>query len=147
MQTDQFNETPEKTIPEGPALYVIAVPIGNLEDLTLRALRILGQVDRIYCEDTRKTARLLSHFQLHTPLKSYRVHQIEADNRKVLEDLEAGLRLGFCSEAGTPALSDPGSHLVRAVRQELPEIPIYPLPGASALAGALSVAGISRAIH
>lgn len=130
-----------QTEPEGPALYILATPLGNLEDITLRALRILTQADIILSEDTRKTRILLQRHNIHAPLKSYRVHKIRHDTARAIELLEQGQKLAFCTDAGTPGVSDPGSHLVREVRQQLPTVPIIPIPGASALTTALSVCG------
>lgn len=124
-----------------PALYIVATPIGNLEDITYRAVRILKECDLILCEDTRKTQILCNAYGITVPLKSYRVHHLEADTAFALAKLREGQRLALCTDAGTPGLSDPGSQLVRAVRAELPEVPILPLPGASALAAAISVSG------
>lgn len=124
-----------------PALYMVATPIGNLEDITMRALRILRQVDCILCEDTRKTGILLKHYEITSRLKSYRVHQEEPDIRFALNELELGHSLAFCSDAGTPGFSDPGSRLVRTVREKYPEIPILPVPGPSAFNAAVSVCG------
>lgn len=128
-------------IPPGPALYVVATPIGNLEDITLRALRILDQVETILSEDTRKTGILLKHYELNTRQKSYRVHQEEQDLATAMGFLREGRNLAFCSDAGTPGISDPVSRLVRTIRAELPDVPIVPIPGPSALAAVLSVCG------
>jgi 16S rRNA (cytidine1402-2'-O)-methyltransferase len=128
-------------IPPGPALYIVATPIGNLEDITLRALRILGQVDTILSEDTRKTGILLKHYGLATRQKSYRVHQEERDLETALSFLREGRNLAFCSDAGTPGISDPGSRLVREIRDTTPETPVFAIPGPSALAAALSISG------
>lgn len=124
-----------------PALYIVATPIGNLEDITYRAVRMLKECDLILCEDTRKTQILCKAYDIDVPLKSYRVHHLEADTGLALKCLREGQTLALCTDAGTPGLSDPGSHLVRAVRQELPDVPILPLPGPSALACAISVSG------
>ncbi len=124
-----------------PVLYIVATPIGNLEDITYRAVRILKECDLILCEDTRKTQILCKAYDISVPLKSYRVHHLEADTAFALAKLREGQSLALCTDAGTPGLSDPGSHLVRAVRSELPEVPILPLPGPSALAAAISVSG------
>ncbi len=131
----------QEPLPEGPALYMTAVPIGNLADITLRALHVLAGVDGILCEDTRKTGILLKHYGLSNALKSYRIHRREADTEHALSELRQGKRLAFCSEAGTPAISDPGSFLVGSVREKMPEVPIIPIPGPSAMAAALSIAG------
>ncbi|MCR9140641.1 MAG: 16S rRNA (cytidine(1402)-2'-O)-methyltransferase [bacterium] len=128
-------------IPPGPALYIVATPIGNLEDVTLRALRILEQVDTILSEDTRKTGILLKHYGLSTRQKSYRVHNEDRDLETALSFLREGRNLAFCSDAGTPGISDPGSRLVRAMRDTMPDAPIFTIPGPSALVAALSISG------
>jgi len=122
-------------------LYIVATPIGNLEDITQRALRILKEVDLILCEDTRKSGILLKHYGIETPKKSYRIHHIKEDTGFAIEKLKAGQNLALITDAGTPGISDPGSYLVRSVRESLPEVKIIPVPGPSALAGALSVSG------
>ena len=131
----------QKELPSGPALYIVATPIGNLEDITIRALRILNGVDLILSEDTRKSQRLLQRYGISTQQKSFRVHQIQADVAFALEQLKSHLRVAMISDAGTPGISDPGSHLVRTIREELPDCPIVPIPGPSALSAALSVCG------
>jgi len=131
----------DEELPPGPALYITATPIGNLEDVTLRALRILRQADHVLTEDTRTTSRLLRRYGIETPLKSYRVHRLEEDTAWALARLAEKKNLCLCTDAGTPGISDPGSHLVRETRARLPEVPILPLPGPSALGAALSVAG------
>ncbi len=128
-------------LPAGPALYIVATPIGNLEDITIRALRILNGVDLILSEDTRKSSRLLLRYGITSQQKSFRVHQIHADVAFALQQLKGSLRIAMISDAGTPGISDPGSHLVRAVREEMPDCPIIPIPGPSALGAALSVCG------
>ena len=125
-------------LPEGPALYVVATPIGNLEDITFRALRVLSQCDRILSEDTRKTGILLKHYGIDTPQKSYRVHRREQDDSAAMNWLSEGQNLAFCSDAGTPGISDPVSHLVRRIRADEAG-DVIPIPGPSALATALSV--------
>lgn len=127
--------------PHRAVLYMVPTPLGNLEDITIRALRILKEVDWILSEDTRKTAILCNHYEIDTPRKSYRVHQIPGDNAFAISELTSGKSLAFVTDAGTPGISDPGSHLVRGVREALPEIPIVPLPGPSALTALLSVTG------
>ncbi len=131
----------EATIPPGPALYVVATPIGNLEDITLRALRILRQCDTILSEDTRKTGILLKHYDISTSQKSYRVNQEDRDVARALEFLHEGRNLAFVSDAGTPGVSDPVSRLVRTIRETMPDVPIVPIPGPSALSAVLSVSG------
>ncbi len=122
-------------------LYILATPIGNLEDITLRALNILREVDLIFSEDTRKTAILLNQNGISKKMKSFRVHEMDRDVDYALELLQKGMNLALVTDAGTPGISDPGSHLVRRVRSELPEVGIVPIPGASALSTILSVSG------
>lgn len=124
-------------------LYIVATPIGNLEDITLRALRILKEVEVIACEDTRTTGKLLSHFDIHTPTVSFHTHSGEKGFSKILGLLEEGKRVALVSDAGTPGVSDPGQELVSVVREQLGEsVRIETVPGPSALAAALSVAGM-----
>ncbi len=123
------------------ALHIVGTPIGNLEDMTFRAVRILKESDLILCEDTRKTSILCRHYNIDRPLKSYRIHRLEQDGAYALDKLREGWSLALCTDAGTPALSDPGTHLVRLVRSTMPEVPIIPIPGPSALTAALSVSG------
>lgn len=126
---------------EGPSLHIVATPIGNLEDFTFRAVRILKEADLILSEDTRKTKILLDHYGISTPMKSYRVHRIQEDTDYALNLLREVKRLALTTDAGTPGISDPGSHLVRAVRDLLPDVAVLPIPGASALGAALSICG------
>jgi 16S rRNA (cytidine1402-2'-O)-methyltransferase len=122
------------------ALYIVATPIGNLEDITLRALRILKEVDVIAAEDTRHTQHLLSHYGIQTPLTSYHEHNERAKAPALIERIKNGEDLALVSDAGTPAISDPGYRLViEAIRAG---IRVVPLPGASALAAVLSVSGL-----
>lgn len=125
----------------GPCLYIVATPLGNMEDITLRALRILNGVDLILSEDTRKTARLLQRYGVQTSQKSFRVHQLQEDIVRALSLLDQNQNLALVSDAGTPGISDPGSHLVREVRLKMPDCRILPVPGPSALSAALSVSG------
>lgn len=131
---------PKASLEPGPALYVVATPIGNLEDISLRAVRILQNVDLILSEDTRKTGRLLKYYGIDTKLKSYRTFRREEDEAFALKRLKAGANLALVSEAGTPGVSDPGSQLVRLARQER-AARIVPVPGPSAAAAALSICG------
>ncbi len=121
-------------------LYVVATPIGNLEDLGLRALELLSRVDLIACEDTRHTRKLLSRFQLSTPTTSYHEHNEEAKSEVLLRDLRKGKSLALVSDAGTPLLSDPGYRLVKACREE--GVSVVPIPGPFAGAAAASVSGL-----
>ena len=121
-------------------LYVVGTPIGNLEDITLRALRILKAVDLVACEDTRRTRGLLSHFDVHVPVTSYFEHNKLRKGEVVLRMLAEGRSVALVSDAGTPAISDPGVLLVRQARAA--GIPVVPVPGASAVATALSAAGL-----
>ncbi len=121
-------------------LYVVATPIGNLEDITLRALRILKEVDLIAAEDTRHTRTLLSHYGIKTPLTSYHEHNERGKAASLVERLVRGEDIALVSDAGTPAISDPGYRLVvEAVRSS---ISVVPVPGASALAAVLSASGL-----
>lgn len=126
-------------------LYVIATPIGNLEDITLRAIRILGEVDFILCEDTRVTRKLLSHYEIKTSTISYHANSKINKLEKILELLEEGKNLALVSDAGTPAISDPGMQLVEQIRERLPDVRVLTVPGASALAAAISISGAPAA--
>ena len=122
------------------ALYVIATPVGNLEDLSPRALRLLGEVDLIACEDTRHTRKLLSRFAIQTPTTSYHEHNEVSKTHELIEKLARGSRIALVSDAGTPLLSDPGYHLIHGCREQ--GIPVYPVPGPTAATAALSVSGL-----
>lgn len=121
-------------------LFVVATPIGNLEDLTARAARILGTVDLILAEDTRRTARLLAHLGLDTPMRPFHDHNERGHVAAVAERLRAGQSIALVSDAGTPLLSDPGYPLVRGLRES--GLRVEAVPGPSALTAALSVAGL-----
>jgi len=121
-------------------LYLVSTPIGNLEDITLRALRILRAVSLIAAEDTRTTRKLLSHYDIHTPLTSYNEHNRRAKTPRLLEALAEG-DVALVSEAGTPAISDPGQHLVAAAWEA--GVQVVPVPGPSVLTAALSASGLS----
>lgn len=123
-----------------PGLYLVATPIGNLGDVTLRALEVLRSVDRIFCEDTRVTAKLLARYGIATPLATYHDHNAEAVRPAVLAALHGGARLALVSDAGTPLVSDPGYKLVRAVIAE--NLPVTAVPGASAALTALILSGL-----
>ncbi|HMZ00713.1 MAG TPA: 16S rRNA (cytidine(1402)-2'-O)-methyltransferase, partial [Burkholderiaceae bacterium] len=138
MQQAAAQATAGQDLPLG-TLYVVATPIGNLADLTLRAVHLLGRVDALACEDTRVSATLLQRLGLHRPLLSLHEHNEEAAARGVLERLQAGQRIAYVSDAGTPAVSDPGARLVAAVQAA--GLRVMPLPGASSVVTALSAAG------
>lgn len=121
-------------------LYVVATPIGNLDDISARALRILREVPLIAAEDTRHSARLLQHFGIPTPLAACHEHNERDQGGRFLARLQAGEDVALISDAGTPLISDPGYHLVRQVRAA--GIPVVPVPGACALIAALSAAGL-----
>jgi 16S rRNA (cytidine1402-2'-O)-methyltransferase len=124
-------------------LYIVATPIGNLEDLTLRALKILKEVDLILCEDTRVTKRLLTRYQISKPTISYHQHSRLTKIKYILEQLKRGRDLALVSDAGTPSISDPGAKLVSYLIEQLPGLKIIPIPGPSALTAALSISGLS----
>ncbi len=121
-------------------LYVVPTPIGNLEDITLRALRILKEVDVIAAEDTRHTRQLLNHFGIHTPLISYYREKETERSEEIVLRLQEGKNVALVSDAGTPGISDPGAIVVRQAHEN--SITVVPLPGASALTTALSGAGV-----
>jgi len=123
-------------------LYIVATPIGNLEDISLRALRILKEVDLILCEDTRVTRVLLEKCEIKTPTLSYFQHSKVGKVNKIIDLLKQGNDLALVSDAGTPGISDPGNKLIQSVLQELPEIKIEPIPGPSAVISALSISGL-----
>lgn len=120
-------------------LFVVATPIGNLEDLTFRARRILGEVDLIAAEDTRRTAKLLAHYGISRPTVSLREHNEVRETPRLIARLQAGEQIALVSDAGTPGIADPGAGLVRAARDR--GIAVVPIPGPSAVAAALSVSG------
>src|SRR6267378_4054738 len=129
-------------MPSG-TLYIVATPIGNLEDITLRALRVLKEADLIACEDTRHTRKLLAHYQISKPTVSYHEHNERERAAELITKLEAGLNIALVSDAGTPMISDPGFHIVNKAIDR--QIPVVPIPGPSALATALSAAGLPTA--
>ena len=121
-------------------LYVVGTPIGNLEDITLRALRILGEVDLVLAEDTRHTRKLLTHHGVETPLRAMHAHSSDADVARALGELEGGARYALVSDAGTPVVSDPGARLVAGARER--GLAVEVVPGPSAVAAAISVCGL-----
>jgi 16S rRNA (cytidine1402-2'-O)-methyltransferase len=123
-------------------LFVVATPIGNMEDITMRALRILGEVDYVLCEDTRVTGNLLKHYNIKTTLRRYDAHTSEKAHADIVADLEAGKQIALVSDAGTPGVSDPGVFLVAQVRASGAGR-IDAIPGPSAVTAAFSIAGLS----
>jgi 16S rRNA (cytidine1402-2'-O)-methyltransferase len=123
-----------------PALWVVATPIGNLDDITLRALKVLKGADRILAEDTRRTAVLLRHHGIEVPLESFHAHSPEEKLQRLVERLDGGETLALVSDAGTPVISDPGVRLVAAAREA--GHGVSTAPGPSAIVGALSIAGL-----
>jgi 16S rRNA (cytidine1402-2'-O)-methyltransferase len=124
----------------GSALYLVATPIGNLEDITLRALRVLKEVDLIACEDTRQTQKLLSHYGIQTRTVSYHEHNEMTKAAELVVDLESGAKIALVTDAGMPGISDPGFRLITlAIRHR---VPVVPIPGASAFLAALVASGL-----
>lgn len=125
---------------KGPCLYLVATPIGNLEDITMRAIRILKEADYIAAEDTRNTKKLCNYFEIDTPLISYHDHNQEAGGEKLLQLLRDGKTIALVSDAGLPAISDPGADIAMKAIQE--EFAVVPLPGANAAITALIASGL-----
>jgi 16S rRNA (cytidine1402-2'-O)-methyltransferase len=126
--------------PLGPGLYIVATPIGNLQDITLRALSVLRRADLVACEDTRVTAKLLSHYDIHVPTLAYHDANAERARPKLLARLRDGAKVALVSDAGTPLISDPGFKLVRAALAA--GVSVVPIPGPSSVLAALTVAGL-----
>jgi 16S rRNA (cytidine1402-2'-O)-methyltransferase len=124
-----------------PGLYLVGTPIGNLEDITLRALRVLKSVDRIACEDTRQSQKLLNHFGIPTPTTSCHAHNESDKTPELIAELKQGGRIAVVSDAGMPGISDPGMTLARAAIEA--GIPVYPIPGANAAVSALVASGLA----
>lgn len=131
--------TEDAKIP-GPALYLVGTPIGNLEDITLRALRVLKEVDVIACEDTRQTQKLLNHFAIATRTTSYHEHNEMTKSAELVKEMQEGASVALVSDAGMPGISDPGYRLITlAIRHH---VPVVPVPGASAFLAALVASGL-----
>jgi len=128
----------EKTL--APGLYLVATPIGNLEDMTLRGLRVLRQVDRIACEDTRQTQKLLNHYEIKTPTVSYHMHNEMVRTEELTAELKAGGRIAVVSDAGTPGIADPGGQIAQAAIAA--GVTVYPVPGANAAINGLIASGL-----
>ena len=139
MKTNPTNNSPQEPTPA--SLYLVATPIGNLSDISLRALEVLKDVDLIAAEDTRHSKHLLQHYQITTPLMALHEHNETQQAVKVLEMLQAGKSVALISDAGTPIISDPGYRLVDLVKKA--DIKVVPIPGACALITALIASGIS----
>jgi 16S rRNA (cytidine1402-2'-O)-methyltransferase len=141
MSSSGHDSLPSGTHPPlAPGLYLVASPIGNLEDITLRALRVLRSADRIACEDTRQTQKLLNHFGISRPTVSYHLHNEGRRSEELLEELKQGGRIAVVSDAGTPGIADPGHELVTAAIAA--GIVVYPIPGANAAISALIASGL-----
>ncbi len=124
----------------GPALYLVATPIGNLEDISLRALRVLKEVDVIACEDTRQTQKLLNHYAITTRTTSYHEHNEMTKSAELVKEMQEGASVALVTDAGMPGISDPGYRLVTlAIRHR---VPVVPVPGASAFLAALVASGL-----
>jgi 16S rRNA (cytidine1402-2'-O)-methyltransferase len=140
MPRDADPVTNSTSLDPGPTLYLVATPIGNLEDITLRALRVLQGVDLIACEDTRQTQRLLNHYGITTRTISYHEHNEMTKAAELVVDLESGARIALVTDAGMPGISDPGFRLISlAIRHQ---VPVVPIPGASAFLAALVASGL-----
>ncbi len=142
MRADAQTETTNGrgTLAPGSALYLVATPIGNLEDITLRALRVLKEVDLIACEDTRQTQKLLSHYGIQTRMVSYHEHNEMTKAAELIVNLETGAKIALVTDAGMPGISDPGFRLIAlAIRHH---VPVVPIPGASAFLAALVASGL-----
>jgi 16S rRNA (cytidine1402-2'-O)-methyltransferase len=133
-------ETGGEAVKTAGCLYLVGTPIGNLEDITLRGLRILQEVDQIACEDTRHTSKLLDHYQIERPLISYHEHNEMTRAPELVVALEQGAKIALVSDAGMPLVSDPGHRLVAMCLRH--HIPVVPIPGPSALLAALSASGL-----
>lgn len=126
-------------------LYLVGTPIGNLGDITYRAVQVLNDVDLIACEDTRVTRKLCSHYAIDTPLKSYHEHNKEQQTNYLIEQLQNGLDIALVSDAGLPLISDPGYELVVEAREQ--QLNVVPIPGANAGLTALMASGLPSYIY
>ena len=134
------SQTSGSALALGPALYLVATPIGNLEDITLRALRVLKEVDEIACEDTRQTQKLLNHYGITTRTISYHEHNEMTRAAELVKEMQEGASVALVTDAGMPGISDPGYRLISlAIRHH---VPVVPIPGASAFLAALVASGL-----
>jgi 16S rRNA (cytidine1402-2'-O)-methyltransferase len=141
IRDDESSNNSGAQRPLAPGLYLVATPIGNLEDITLRALRVLRSVDRIACEDTRQTQKLLNHFRIRTPTVSYHKHNEAGRAVELAAALKAGTRIAVVSDAGTPGIADPGGQIAAAAIAA--GVPVFPVPGANAAISALIASGLA----
>jgi 16S rRNA (cytidine1402-2'-O)-methyltransferase len=140
MATEEISKRGDKAANLSPGLYLVATPIGNLEDITLRALRVLKECDLIACEDTRQTQKLLNHYSISTRTTSYHEHNEMTRAAELVVELEQGARIALVTDAGMPGISDPGFRLISlAVRHH---VPVVPIPGAAAFLAALVASGL-----
>jgi 16S rRNA (cytidine1402-2'-O)-methyltransferase len=140
MATEEISHRGDKAANLSPGLYLVATPIGNLEDITLRALRVLKECDLIACEDTRQTQKLLNHYSISTRTTSYHEHNEMTRAAELVVELEQGARIALVTDAGMPGISDPGFRLISlAVRHQ---VPVVPIPGAAAFLAALVASGL-----
>ena len=136
----QANSGADKNDVSRPALYLVGTPIGNLEDITLRALRVLKEVDVIACEDTRQTQKLLNHYAIGTRTTSYHEHNEMTKSAELVKEMQEGMSVALVSDAGMPGISDPGYRLITlAIRHH---VPVVPIPGAAAFLAALVASGL-----
>ena len=124
-------------------LFIVATPIGNLADMTLRAIETLKSVDFVLCEDTRNTQKLLNHFEISTKTLSYHQHSDTRKVQEILQHLQEGKNLALVTDAGTPGISDPGNLLVQFLAASAVPVEVVPIPGASAVIAALSISGFA----
>src|SRR5229473_2121621 len=141
VQSDKLAETKERAaLATGPALYLVATPIGNLEDITLRAVRVMKEVDVVACEDTRQTQKLLNHYGITTRTISYHEHNEMTRAAELVKEMQEGASVALVTDAGMPGISDPGFRLISlAIRHH---VPVVPIPGASAFLAALVASGL-----
>src|ERR1700675_3380815 len=139
-ESKEISASKRSELASGPALYIVATPIGNLEDITFRAIRLLKEVDVIACEDTRQTQKLLNHYGITTRTISYHEHNEMTRSAELVKDMQEGASVALVTDAGMPGISDPGFRLISlAIRHH---VPVVPIPGASAFLAALVASGL-----